>query len=185
MTHAAVSDERWNLLFGVRRSVRYHMRRRRFFEFWHTAVLVLAAMSGSVTIVAFGSQVTAGWPIWVKLLPPAFITMAVMTDALCGFAKKAYLHGDLARRFIGLEQRFATGSSKLDVAKLTRERLAIEMDEPPILRVLDTLCRNELARAMGCPEKDFLKVSWDRRLVAPLFDWRFDSQQQPPAPPRT
>lgn len=169
------------LLFGVRRSVRYHLRRRRFYERFHDVVLVVAAASGSATIAAFGSELTANLPSSVKVAVPAAVTVMALVDLVVGSMRKASLHTDLGRRFIALERRLvAAGSSPSEpaIVEATRERLAIESDEPPVLRVLDTLCHNELLRAMGYPRSEFVPVTALQRLFANWADFRFD------APPR-
>ena len=56
-----------------------------------------------------------------------------------------------------------------------RERLDIEADQPPIRRVLDTLCHNEPWRAMGYPESEVVPVSRLRRLFTDCFEFRFDA----------
>ena len=169
------------LLFGVRRSVRYHMRRRRFYERFHDVVLLVAAASGSATIAAFGSELTANLPSWVAVAVPAAVTIMALVDLVVGSMRKTSLHTDLGRRFIALERRLvAAGSSPSEaaLAEATGERLAIESDEPPVLRVLDTLCHNELLRAMGYPRSKFVRVTALQRLLANWADFRFD------APPR-
>ena len=176
-----LEEEFRKLLFGVRRSVRYHARRRRFYERIHDWVLFVAVSSGSATVVAFGSELTARLPDWVKMAVPAVVTVAALADLVVGSMRKASLHSDLGRRFIALERRLvAAGSSPSEPAlvEATQERLAIESDEPPALRVLDTLCHNELLRAMGYPASEFVRVTAVQRLLANWADFRFD------APPR-
>ena len=51
---------------------------------------------------------------------------------------------------------------------MTDRRLDIERQEPPVLRVLDTLCYNELVRAMGYGEQ--VRVGFWQRLFANFFD---------------
>jgi hypothetical protein len=50
--------------------------------------------------------------------------------------------------------------------------LAIEADEPPILRVLDAICHNELLRAMGYPKEREAQIAWYQRLLASFVDIR-------------
>lgn len=172
------------LLFGVRRSVRYHLRRRRFYERFRDAALFVAAASGSAAVAAFGSELTARLADSVEAAVPAAVTVMALAYLVAGSLRKARLHTDLGRRFIALERRLvAAGSSPSDAAlvEATQERLAIESDEPPVLRVLrvlDTLCHNELLRAMGYPRSEFVPVSAPQRLLANWADFRFD------APPR-
>ena len=168
----------WGLLFGVRRSVRYHNRRRGFYERFHGFVLLMAVAAGSTTIAAFGSELTAALPTAVKLLAAATVTLLALLDLVVGSMRKAWLHADLARRFIALEQKLVAHQAEPTAAALVdieRDRLEIEADEPPIRRVLDTLCHNELWRAMGYPESEMVPVSFLQRLFANYFDFRFDA----------
>lgn len=163
----------WGLLFGVRRSVRYHQRRRDFYERFHGFVLLVAAVGGIATIAALGSERTA-----LQWLAPAIVTLLALLDLFAGSLRKAWLHADLARRFIALERELVAQQAEPTAAALLeieRERLAIEADEPPIRRVLDTLCHNELWRAMGYPESEVAPVSFLQRVFAHYFDFRFDA----------
>jgi len=51
-------------------------------------------------------------------------------------------------------------------------RLAIESDEPPTLRVLDSLCHNEVLRALGQEAHRVGPISGWQRLFAHVFDWQ-------------
>ena len=79
----------------------------------------------------------------------------------------------MKQKFIELQvQLMAAERSENDefLGKLTEERLRIEANEPPVLRVLYTLCHNELARAMGYGPKEQIDVSFWQRRFAPFFD---------------
>ena len=175
--------EKWhteyrNLLFGVQRSVRYHNRRRGFYERCHTLIVFFGVVGGSATIGAFGAAVTEDLPLWVKLLPAFLTTLLSAWDLVVGNSRKAWQHADLARQFINLEQRLvadrAAPSDELDkiVTDITVQRLVIESTEPPILQVLNILCDNELRRAMGYPRKEDAPVSFFQRMCASFFDFR-------------
>lgn len=164
-----------DLLFGVRRSIRYHSRRRGFYERFHAVVLFLAVVFGSATLGAFGGALGEGLPLWIKLAPAVLATVLSAADLVIGSMRKAWQHADLARRFIDLERRLMASSATPDealVTELTSERLAIEVDEPPVLRVLDTLCHNELLRAMGYPPDRQIRVGFWQRACAQFFDLR-------------
>ena len=49
---AGMSAGHWSLLFGVRRSVRYHVRREQYFGRAHHLGAFVAALTGSATIAA-------------------------------------------------------------------------------------------------------------------------------------
>ena len=172
------------LLFGVRRSVRYHSRRQGFYRNCHTLVMVSALLSGSATAVAFGTAVSEGLSLWVKLTPAMIITVLSAFDLVLRFSDKSYLHADLCSKFIELERQLEAGRSSLShelVEKVTDQRLTIETNEPPVLKVLDTLCHNELMRAMGYEKERLIKVGFWQRLFAQLFDLREESLYTKPS----
>ena len=161
------------LLFGVRRSVRYHARRERFYDSFHQVVVFMALVFGSTTLAAFGAALGAGWPLWLKLLPAALTTLFSALDLVVGSVRKARRHADLVRQFTELERQLEAGReapSAALLAEVTDRRLQIEATEPPVLRVLDTLCHNELLRAMGYPRERQVRVGPLQRVCAPLFD---------------
>lgn len=161
------------LLFGIRRSVRYHGRRRQHFECLHKLVLFSALVLSSVTVATFAAAIGAGWPLWLKLLPPAAVSVLAGLDLVFGFIQKAWLHADLLRQFTDLERQLVVGRDEPTAAlvdSVTEQRLRIEVTEPPVLRVLDTLCHNELPRAMGYARERQVKVNFLQRLCAPFFD---------------
>ena len=47
-----LDDRTYELLFAVRRSVRYHERRRRFYEAWNVATVAFGVLGGSVAATA-------------------------------------------------------------------------------------------------------------------------------------
>ncbi len=153
-----------NLLFGIRRSVRYHSRRQRFYEQLHARTTFINLLLGSATIAIFTNALPVAWPLWAKLAPAAIVTILSAADLVIGTMQKAWRHADLCRQFIELEKMLVNEDT--DIAEVTRQRLAIEATEPPVLRVLDTLCHNELLRAMGYEKSQYIKVSWWQRLTA-------------------
>lgn len=156
-----------NLLFDVRRSVRYHNRRRAFYDRMNASNTALSLVFGSAAAAsALGEQ---------SLLAVAFgliVTVGSSLDLVIGSAQKARLHYDLARRFIDLEKQLIANPEPEPAALLCmqQERLSIEADEPPVLRVLDCLCHNELVKAMGYDEKHLTKVTGTQRFFAQFFD---------------
>jgi len=163
-----VATEHYKLLFGVRRSVRYHMRRVSFFYRAHKWLTVLAATGGVGTITALvigSSQAT--------LVFGGVTAFFSVIDLVFNLAKRAREHNDLARRFIDLEKELFDAEEGIDrmmLADLTGQRLSIEKDEPPVLRVLDIICHNELVTAMDCGEEYEKRVMWFQRLCADFFD---------------
>ena len=166
-------DNRYHdLLFGVRRSVRYHMRRRRFFEqldrlvsflvvVWVTTIVYCVTVAGAeearrLAMVAFGLVV----PVAAIYLIGGSPWMRVRE------------HARLARRFVELEQKLNRTPSEATLRYVTHMRLVIEAEEPPVMRVLDCICHNELCQAMGYDER--AQIGFFQRLFAQIVDIRPD-----------
>lgn len=164
-------DIRWHeLLFGVRWSVRYHMRRQQFFERWHTITSATSVVFGSATVAFVLAEMGAAWIAGGAIV----VTFFSAIDLVVGTSRMARHHNDLARRFIGVEKSMAEVAEphEEDVRRFTGERLTIESDEPPVLRNLDILCHNELMRAQGYPEDGQKQLGPVQTLFAPFLDWR-------------
>lgn len=157
-----LDDKTYELLFAVRRSVRYHDRRRRFYEIWNSFTVAGAVIGGSSAFAALMADSTT-----VSAVLSAAVAMLGALDLAVGTARRADRHGDLARQFITLEQDFAHGRDLEDdeYEALTRRRLAIEASEPAVLRLLDTMCHFEVLRSLGDATRH-PRIPWMRRAAA-------------------
>lgn len=164
-----MTDSQYALLFGVRRSIRYHDRRRAFFERLHRLTGALTVlMAGSVLYDLGRSGETANWLMALAMLAAVLASL----DMVVGYAARAGQHRDLKARFVDLEMSMLKGgASAEDWLPHQLARLGIERDEPPIYRALDLLCHNELARAEGCQPVDLAKVPAWQRWSRHLFHW--------------
>lgn len=168
MLDSNIEQARYDLLFGVRRSVRYHNRRERFFDRLNKVSTFLSALAGTATIAAVLAKAGPGLTITFALAVAVFSII----DLVVGTAQQARLHNDLARRFFGLEKGIITCKdlSEEMVADFTAQRLDIEANEPPPLKVLDSICHNELLRAMGEDESCYVKIEWYQRWFSQFID---------------
>ena len=167
MSDDDVLDAWYQLEFSVRRSMRYHTRRRAFYEFWHRATAATAVIFGSATLTTIFAKLPAGYTVASALV----VTALGSIDLVVGFASNAWTHADLARRFIDLEKDMvAAERSELELRRLTAARLNIERDEPPVLAVLNAICHNDLVRAMGLPDSETATIGWWQRQFAQVFD---------------
>jgi hypothetical protein len=171
MNRSEMTDAQYAFFFDVRRSLRYHDRRRAFFERMHQitgALTVLLAGSVLFDIARPGDN-----PAWLLALAAIAAILSAL-DMVIGYAAKAGLHRDLKARFAALEISIVLGDAEASTWQAHRaERLRIEQDEPPIYRALDLLCHNELLRADGHPATaDHLAaVPFHQRLTRHLFHW--------------
>lgn len=161
-------------LFGARKSIRYHQRRRSFFENLHAVASTLQVIAGASAIVALVS----GHPYWGVSLAAAAAALVVL-DLVVGTSRKATAHVGLARQFAELERAMVPWehrTSELDATQVTefrQRRLKIEESEPPKLRVVDILCHNELVTSTYRHELVF-PVGRLKRWVGHLFDVEVD-----------
>ncbi|MEM5534969.1 hypothetical protein WNY58_01070 [Neptuniibacter pectenicola] len=169
MLPAGITDEQYDHLFAVRRSVRYHSRRQAYFTRAHHVATVINFVAGSAAVVAALQETD---PIVLAIIA-ATVSAVSAVDMITGNAEKAWMHGDLKKRFINLESeqlQIDTGTNA-SLSDLACKRLQIEADEPPVHRALDIMCHNELARAMGFEDKDMEKLGWFKRFTAHWFLW--------------
>lgn len=156
-----------DLLFGVRRSIRYHSRRQAFFEGvnrW-TDFLLLALGSGTVALAV---QDRPSWILGLGL----GVALVSSLKLVFAFGVKATQHAQFVRDFTLLEKRLCTDASGETVKAVTQERLDLEALEPPVMQVLDVLCHNDLLRAMGyADEKEQVAVTWWQRQTAQFFNF--------------
>ena len=158
-------EKRSAALFGVRRSVRYHMHRQAFFDRANDigSFLVVLLSSGAVFALMGDSKVGPG----ICALFAAAISAFNLVFAPSRMARK---HNDLARRFIVLEQKAL--QADFDYISLANERLDIESNEPSIYRVVDTICHNELLRSMD-KEDSMIQIPFFMRITGHFTDWGF------------
>jgi hypothetical protein len=81
------------------------------------------------------------------------------------------------RKYVELEKRMLSRPTEELLLEIAAARLTIEADEPPVLHVLNTICHNEMARAIGLGEKHYVKIGAFQSLVSQLFDFRESSLQ--------
>ena len=167
-----MQEEYGKLLFGIRRSIRYHMRRCRFFDsvarIINGASLIFGSSSLFVLLYDKG-------PSWLAILP-ALVGAASIIALVYEAPRMARLHSELARRFIELEQKlivraheYDPKSDDFDLVPFRAQKLAIEVDEPPIHRILDILCRNEMILAEGHDPSYLYRASLFERLTAQVL----------------
>lgn len=176
-------------MFHVHCSIKYHARRRRFFENVNNAALFVAFLFSTATMSSL-LDVPAGASGLLAFFGdlPAVATSVLIGLSLVGrVGTKANDHNDLKRRFIRLHQRMERDRGEVDeviVGKLVEERLAIEADEPPINRVVQARCYNEVVKSLNTvqdTDKRFIKIRWRHRTLGWLTRAFDDSLELGPA----
>lgn len=137
-------DDAAKLKFAVGRSIRYHAKRRAFFDVLHRCSVVVTLIAGSGAFLAAiqDHQVFA---------QAAALTVAVASvlDLAVGFGGRARLYDDLCRRWadLGSAMERTVDPTQQMVHDWKAERLQIEKDEPTQLGALNIICHNEEVQA--------------------------------------
>lgn len=168
MNDDSLSTRRHNLLFDIRRSVRYHKRRRAFFDRLDQGSNVLSLIFGSAAIYGVLEREYQA----LALLAAGLVTVASSINLVIASGQKARDHSDFARQYIELEKKLSCAGEcdERFLKSIQAERLSIEAEEPPVLKVLDVLCHNDQMRAMGYPRTQLAKVGVCQALFAQFFD---------------
>ena len=166
------SSELIALDFGVHKSIRYHVKRRAFFDVMHRVAMLIAVIGGSAAFFALIGEKTEVGQI-------AALTVAIATalDLVFAFPENAREHDKLAERFSDLAVELALAQSgAVDgrrLAELKGKRLALERGEPTALDALNVICHNEEAEARGYDRDQIYRVGWGQKIFAQLitFPW--------------
>lgn len=160
-----------DLLFDIGRSVRYHNRRRAFFDRIDRLANMLSVIFGSTAVYGVLAQDHQA----LALTAAALVTVLSAINLVVGSSQKARAHADFARRFIELEKRMiGVPADSVELSEIWRDRLSIEADEPPVLNILNVICHNEQMRSMGYPGKKMASLRWWQRAFAQIIDLRED-----------
>ena len=179
-----LDNERHDLLWGVQRSVRYHMARKRFFLNWHhvTSALVVIFTSSTATVLLTTAFGISGSGAAVAAGLAAVAAIAAALDMVFAITQKAWTHGDLAKQWINLERDIVKSNPRDENAlkAFQDQRLVIEMEEPPILEVLDIQMHNALCKARGFAKSQQYKIGFFQSLLSQFVDIRPNSIERNP-----
>lgn len=172
----------WKFLFAVRRSVRYHNCRRVHYDRLSNLSSIISILAGSASIALL--LATAGK--LAPILSAVIVTISSALNLVVAPSRRARDHSDLAKRFVTLEKEIVgvSAPTDADLRQWMQQRLEIEKDEPPILKVLDSVCHNDQLRALGYGAEHFVEISRVQRLLAQfkdISDHKITKKQLPPS----
>jgi len=160
------------LKFYVQRCIRYHMRRTAFFMYWSRVTSFVGVIFGSAT----AATLLADSPSEVTIACTALVTIASAIDLVVGTGQRAWLHSDLRKRYLEIEEEIeAAGMPSTEQMRAMRSRIRrIEADEPPSLPALELIARNDVIRAIYTKEEadqHVIPLPWYKRISAHWFEW--------------
>lgn len=172
-------DKQWyKLEFAVARSLRYHSKRRAFFERCNQvsrAVVVVSGAGSAFAAFAYDSMlrneqqanVHAHSLSWFLCLSIVVATAAGL-DLIFEFSRRAMTYDHLYRCFADLSVDIARADkSEQSFRELYVRRLLLEKDEPTPLDVLNVVCSNEELQARGFAKGR--KIHWWQNAFKQFF----------------
>ena len=157
----------YDLEFSIRKSVRYHAKRRRHFEILHHWSVVLTSIAGTSAVTALLGDLNT----FALVLTSASAIISI-TDSIVDFSGKQKIYNDLQRKFSELLAKIIEAKKTAEnLASWEAERIMIEIDEPTQLSLLNCICHNEQKESEG--EKIIYKFSKWRSMVSQFSS--FDS----------
>jgi hypothetical protein len=150
------------------------MHRSGFFDRIGVIKNGLSVVCGSGAVAVLYGALGGGVEKILPAILAAVVAVVSTIDLVIGSAKASRLHNDLAKRFIELERQIVLAGDDADQKRfreLTADRLKIEAEEPPVMRMLDTLCHNELAESMGSPKDQIFRVGFFQRMLAQIINF--------------
>jgi hypothetical protein len=139
-----LAGEWYQLDFSIARSLRYHAKRRSFFQRCNQLTRALIAITSAGAIAAFVADNAGGAVVVLGVI----VGLATALDLVFDYSQRAMDYDGLYRRFADLNIRWASVDRTLENYRLlTVERLIIEKEEPTVLAVLNVICCNEELKA--------------------------------------
>jgi hypothetical protein len=169
MSEEKLKEKFHALLFGVRKSIRYHTRRRQFFDRLGYITNFLIIITGGGTLYGVSNESHNH----LAVIFGALVAIFSAIDLIIGCSNAARDHHDLARDFGELEKQMnSAGENPTEdqFIAFTNRRIEIEKEEPPKLCILDVLCHNELIESGGYDEKYKRPIGRLQRLFAQIID---------------
>lgn len=176
------SDAQFQRLgFDVEVAIRYHDRRRGFFDTAHRTVLALNVFVATAIVSQLSVQL--GLQPYVQNAGLALVALVNILDLVVGFSERARVHDAFFKSYYALDKEMAsTNKDVADSADLYRKWLSqfmdIGKDEGVIYKALYALCQNEAAGVWKL-ETGFSRVGFVRSLLAhflPMSNANFPPQ---------
>ena len=143
----------YKLNFQIEKSMRYHQRRRGFYDFVHRAFMFLIIFFGSAAFIDQAGHLRE----WVGVL----VASLAAIDLVWSLSHRARDHEVLFRSFseLAIQIRTTEDADQKAYDSWVKRRIEIETDEPPIYYALEADCDNQVRRAWG-KTNELVKIGW-------------------------
>ena len=152
------------LFYSVEKSMRYHQRRRGFYDWAHRWMMFLIILFGGGAVASMSE--TLGGP--VAAIFGAAASAAAALNLVWNTSHKARDHEILYRRFSDLAIDIRSNMASVERhPEWDAARKRIEADEYPVYYALEADCDNQIRRAWG-RDKELVRIGLWERLT---MDW--------------
>lgn len=157
-------NRHWGLLWNTQLGVRYHMHMQnsyaRFGKFV-TAFSLVMSSAAFATIYQSNIEIAK----WLSCAVALAQTLELVIDSKA----KTTLHASLRQKYLQLELDLSGRDFIYDYEEKSfkAKRIAIEVEEPPVIKALMNLTENELANVYGLSEP--VTMTWRQKLIASWY----------------
>lgn len=157
-------NRHWGLLWNTQLGVRYHMHMQSFyarFGKFVTAFSLVMSSAAFATIYQDNIDVAK----WLACAVALMQTLELVIDS----KSKATLHASLRQKYLQLELDLSGRDFiyEHEEKALKAKRIAIEVEEPPVVQALIKSTENELSKVYGMNEA--VKLTYGQKAIALWF----------------
>lgn len=158
----------YELIFTVRKAIRYHSRRRQFYKRMHTLFNRLMTLGCLAIPAIIAGNIGQNWKFGFACM----IAVLCVIDRGAGIDDFYKKHDDLIRKFSELEKAMIKRPhyDYDSLMEFMSWKLDLELRAPIKLTILDHICHNEMCRAMGYDKTQYYKIKWYQRLFCNFSD---------------
>jgi|GEM_PF-3130012 len=159
-------NRHWKLLWNTQLGVRYHMHMQNCYARFGKFVTALSLVMSSAAFATF-YQNDNGWAKWLACAVALIQTLELVIDS----KSKTTLHASLRQKYLQLELELSERDFIYDYEQksLTAKRIAIEVEEPPIIKELMDHCNNELVTVYDLEDENKIHMGRYERFKANLY----------------
>lgn len=149
------------LAFGLERSVRYHDCRADFLRDASRCCSFFTVLAGAGTTLAVFRQ----WSDWLQQTLAVLVTAVSLGNLVFDLRGASDVHRKLSADFSLLlgELEVAPAKTPELLSNLRLRRRELENRSPAALKILDVCCHNDLVRAKGHEQGEFVDLCWWQR----------------------
>ena len=157
----------FSLEFSVSKSIRYHMKRVSFIQFWQRIFKITLLLSGSGAFFSLASKNTE-----LAFYGSMVVAIVAATENAINLPENARIHNNLYKKFFNLSIKMnKDNNTEENYLKWRQKRFQIEREQPPELDALNVRCHNEECESRDLLE-DIRKIGLIQRLFIHLFSFQ-------------